>query len=77
MKITLGLLVGYRTTQPWHDGKVAYKSEGAALAHIRALKRLHERKDFHGRVTPDLVPYRCRTCSLWHVGHLKEKPCVP
>lgn len=44
-------------------GKVKHKSEGAALAHLRALIRQVEEYLGH--------PYLCPSCRGWHVGRLR------
>jgi len=42
-------------------GKHRHKSEGAAMAHVRSLKRLDE--------DVNVSAYRCPFCKKWHVGH--------
>jgi hypothetical protein len=46
--------------------KVAYKSQGAAEAHIRSLER---REIMQGIVHA----YVCFYCHQWHVGHVKQR----
>lgn len=76
MRITLRDF-GLKQDRPWCGAKTRHKSVGAAEAAIRAMQRLHERKDFGGTVTPDLVPYRCGSCGFFHVGHLRPRPDRP
>jgi hypothetical protein len=45
--------------------KVQYKSQGAADAHIRALKKAGKEGD-----AATLRAYRCVHCHAFHVGHL-------
>lgn len=45
--------------------KVQHRSSGQAEAHIRAIRRNH----FARGGTAILVPYACRHCGSWHVGH--------
>lgn len=54
---TIGAYVGL---QQYACRKVPYKSEGAALAHVRASERRE-----HGW---NMQPYRCARCHRWHVG---------
>ena len=46
--------------------KQPHRSEGAALAHIRALKRLNPSPN-----DSRLCAYKCNAtgCPYWHVGH--------
>lgn len=38
-------------------GKIRHPKRSGALKHIKLLKE------------PGMVPYRCRTCKGWHIGH--------
>lgn len=73
--VTLGELSGLRQSptsrqarrsarRPWCDGKHRHKSEGAALAHVRALRRSLGVED-----GDTLVVHKCVTCLQWHCGH--------
>ena len=50
--------------RPWCDNKTRHKSQGAADAQLRSLKK---RGIVYGEET--LNSYRCYTCGFWHVGH--------
>lgn len=72
---TVGEFTGLRPFKSWHDGKQEFKSEGAAEAALRALRKRGERayeaalRDGH-----ELRVYPCREGGRvhFHIGHKRD-----
>jgi DNA-directed RNA polymerase subunit RPC12/RpoP len=41
------------------ESKAMYVTRGEARQRVRAA----------GHIDPSMKPYRCRYCSMWHLGH--------
>lgn len=66
--ITIGEFTGIRRPKRYCDGKHQHASQGAAEAHIRALKRMPNVKN------PELLrAYCCTNCGKWHTGRIRPE----
>lgn len=66
LQVKGGVGYGHGSKMDECDGKVGLRTVEAAWNAVDRLKR------FHVRGAQALMPYRCRWCLLYHVGHYRK-----